>query len=594
MNKIKVALSYLKAIPAFLGPGLKKFLILGFLASIALGLVEVGIGFFTQAFLKSLNILNVEVNLWGLSVVTDLTPWNVAVALLALASMRSLAQYLVLSSSYRIFAISTYQMRCLTAYDNLVRNGGRFIPSSKIGTQLSEIFPQASLFSFEMMNAAGSILQGLILCVAMCLYLFRESLVAVTGIVLVAFIVITFHRAIRRQAYGLPKQQKLLLEGVERVARNWLLVRILRTNRSEFRNLTDSADSYSKHYLKMTNLHSIMASTTPFMGIFLVMAIVVVSHRMFETPGIKILSLLYLMLRFVQTMSTAANSMSSLNQMWPHFRDAIDYFREFSQNERSEAVSLTEQKSSWKKPISKAVPPTQVVAPVRGHKPPMVKAVRLTFKYNSRSKATVENLDLDIGPGNQLGILGPSGSGKSTLLNLMMGVLQPTSGEVRIDGFTPGEYFAGANPRIGYVGPEPFLIGGTIRDNLSYGLRENVCDSQCWDALNAAHLDDFVMSLPGRLNYLIPENGEGLSAGQKQRLSLARALLPNPELLFLDEASSNLDTATEMSLAETLFKRLHGRVTTIVISHRAEFLKYSDSLLKLEMLADDHSKVFNL
>jgi ATP-binding cassette subfamily B protein len=119
-----------------------------------------------------------------------------------------------------------------------------------------------------------------------------------------------------------------------------------------------------------------------------------------------------------------------------------------------------------------------------------------------------------------------------------------------------------------------------VRDNLRYGLQHDVEDASLWEALDRAQLRRVVERLPGGLDYAISEDGSGLSAGQKQRLCLARALLTKPLVLVLDEVSANLDVETERALAESL-RDVRGTSTTIVVSHRKEFIKYADETLDL-------------
>ena len=157
------------------------------------------------------------------------------------------------------------------------------------------------------------------------------------------------------------------------------------------------------------------------------------------------------------------------------------------------------------------------------------------------------------------------------------------AGEILIDDENPGQYFKNPKVRVGYVGAEPFLVAGTIRDNLRYGLKGSTSDADCWSALAEARLEATIRQFPAGLDYKIKENGDGLSAGQKQRLSLARAFLAKPVILILDEVSANLDMAVEAEIRDTILE-LKGKCTVILVSHRLGIIEYADRTLSLAQL----------
>ena len=164
------------------------------------------------------------------------------------------------------------------------------------------------------------------------------------------------------------------------------------------------------------------------------------------------------------------------------------------------------------------------------------------FRYGNRS--VIRNLDLDIQPGEMIGLVGHSGSGKSTLVNLICRFYDVSSGSIRIDG-TDVRAFAVADYRrhIGLVLQEPFLFFGTIAENIAYG-RPDATRAEIVAAARAAHAHEFILRLPQGYDSLVGERGQGLSGGERQRISIARALLIDPRILILDEATSSVDTET--------------------------------------------------
>jgi ABC-type bacteriocin/lantibiotic exporter with double-glycine peptidase domain len=211
-----------------------------------------------------------------------------------------------------------------------------------------------------------------------------------------------------------------------------------------------------------------------------------------------------------------------------------------------------------------------------------VRFENIDFRYAPELPKVLDRFSRVIGAGEACAIMGVSGSGKSTLLGLLMGMLAPTSGTIRVGGKSTDEYFADPDLRLGFVGPEPFLIEGTVRENLLYGVRRpNVPDDELLQALRRAQLDELLAEKPGLLDHALTEAGEGLSTGQKQRLMFARAILVEPTLLVLDEASSNLDERTEALLSAEI-QRMAGRCTILVITHRPAFVKWIGKTIHLD------------
>jgi len=204
----------------------------------------------------------------------------------------------------------------------------------------------------------------------------------------------------------------------------------------------------------------------------------------------------------------------------------------------------------------------------------------MSFSFGNPPISIFTDFSLRVSSGGHLGILGTSGSGKTTLLNLMLGILSPHVGHVKIAGVSADTVFKARTIQIGYVGPDPLLLAGTVRENLTYGLDEQPKEQVLWQILQNVRLLERIQSLPNQLDTQLNEHADTLSAGQKQRLSLARALLSKPKLLILDEASSNLDENTEREIAE-IISELKGQVTTVIVSHRRAFLRHADDVIDL-------------
>jgi ATP-binding cassette subfamily B protein len=202
-----------------------------------------------------------------------------------------------------------------------------------------------------------------------------------------------------------------------------------------------------------------------------------------------------------------------------------------------------------------------------------------SFRYGNR--AVIKHLNLDIKPGEMIGLVGHSGSGKSTLVNLMCRFYDLSEGSIALDGVDIRQLkVADYRGHIGLVLQEPFLFFGTIADNIAYGM-PNATREQVVAAARAAHAHEFILRMPQGYDSLVGERGQGLSGGERQRISIARALLINPRILILDEATSAVDTETEKEIQNALDNLVRGR-TTIAIAHRLSTLRKADRLVVMD------------
>ncbi len=194
---------------------------------------------------------------------------------------------------------------------------------------------------------------------------------------------------------------------------------------------------------------------------------------------------------------------------------------------------------------------------------------------------TLHHINLSIRPGQMVALVGATGAGKSTLLSLLTRFYECTDGEIYLDG-QPLSLLSKASLRtaLGYVTQESFLFNGTVRENMLLGKR-NATDDEIFQALAAAHADEFVQALPEGLDTNVGERGIKLSGGEKQRISIARALLKNPPILLLDEATASVDTHTEKQIQQALDTLMKGR-TSFVIAHRLSTIRHADIICVLE------------
>ena len=206
----------------------------------------------------------------------------------------------------------------------------------------------------------------------------------------------------------------------------------------------------------------------------------------------------------------------------------------------------------------------------------------LSFTYPDAAQPSLRNLSFDMQQGEILGIIGGTGSGKSTLVQILLGLYQPDSGSIALsqDGNIP-QNLAQWRSWIAYVPQKVELFKGTIRSNLTLGMEETVSDQELWQALEIAQAKDFVSDKEGQLDAEVQVAGRNFSGGQKQRLSIARAVLRQAPFLILDDATSALDTITESNLLKAVQDNLPD-TSLILISQRTSTLKIADQILLLE------------
>jgi ABC-type multidrug transport system fused ATPase/permease subunit len=208
--------------------------------------------------------------------------------------------------------------------------------------------------------------------------------------------------------------------------------------------------------------------------------------------------------------------------------------------------------------------------------------VNLSFSYPSRPDENVlKNINLTIPRNKMVAIVGSSGAGKSTIASLMLRLHEPTSGDIIFDSRNSRDFsLSSLRSQIALVAQDVFLFGGSIRENIAYG-KPGASEEDILDAAEKANAMEFIGRFPGKLDTIVGERGTQLSGGQRQRIAIARAVLKNPRILILDEATSSLDSESERLVQDALEKLLVGR-TSIVIAHRLSTIRKANMILVIE------------
>lgn len=213
---------------------------------------------------------------------------------------------------------------------------------------------------------------------------------------------------------------------------------------------------------------------------------------------------------------------------------------------------------------------------------PKIQLTNVSLTYPENSLPSIRQVSIEIEESKIVAIVGPSGAGKTTLVDVLLGVLNPDHGEVKISGVSSLDAISKWPGAISYVPQDVLIVEGTIRHNVALGFPPSTVENdRIMSAIEDAALGEFVKSLPNGLDTQVGESGTKLSGGQRQRLGIARALYTNPKLLVLDEATSALDGETELLVTDSI-QKLKGRVTVVLIAHRLSTVRNADVVIYMQ------------
>ena len=476
---------------------------------------------------------------------------EISVGIVIVGLVKGIFVFLVNLSSNITKENVNLRLRKLTLFDFLMNKEEKL--ASTIHTEIGELFPKASMFIFCSVNTIGALLQFGVLVLLMASMAFTETVFALASLFALGITYRAFNRRIVGTAEKVPIAQAELLEQVDCAAKNKTFIHICQTQGREYLNCEKRVDDYYFNSVYSSIFASIAPQLPVVVGMSLVAAIIYGSQQYVSTPVSVLIAFLFLFVRLIQQVSVVVSSVASCLRFLPHFRESCSLYDRVTKEYGDRAFSFKVTGGFSPKSLAR-------------NNTPVIDVQGIAYGWNS-SKQLFDDFSLKVPAGGVLGILGPSGSGKSTLLRLLLGLSLPTKGKVLIDGQYANDFLEKRYDSIGYAGPDPFLFPGTVRDNIVYGLNYNPTDNEIWEALASSALKETLEKIDRGLGYELGPNGVGLSTGQKQRLSIARAFLRKPKLLILDEATANLDLDTERTIMDYIENRMSD-TTVVIVTHR--------------------------
>lgn len=324
--------------------------------------------------------------------------------------------------------------------------------------------------------------------------------------------------------------------------------------------------NYKKHYTFYYFLSSFKNSITNIAGILLICVMSYLGVTKFHTAPTKLLALLYVFVRFSQGAGEILVVLSHLRLNVTSIGEVLS-FNEKIQNFKRIHRLENETKSKEKKHLARSI----VINSIN--------VENLSFAYN-HSHNVLSNINFTLKRGDLFVITGESGAGKSTLLSLLLGVIKPTKGSISFNDFSHIYGIDDIREILAYVGPDPYLFNGTLRENLLFGnKRTDITNEEIVRVLKGCLAYDFVSKKTSQLDFMLTDHSE-ISTGQRQRLSISRALLRRPQVLILDEATANLDSNTETEVLNFINQNL-TEMMVIMVTHKIELKKMATKVLSL-------------
>lgn len=545
-----------------IGKRSRNYLILSTILGVVWFGIELSFVFILQGFLFSLKLLTpdkLQIPSWY--------PTGIAYSVSFLIIFGILRAFVNYSKSF--FSTVAQHSFIRVAREELIDNGldsKKFSSSSEFVTLFSERINQAGIFIQYLSLGVVSLLAVILFLIFGLYYAPREMFFCLIALSCLMIPIKKSTLKIQKIAESLLCQWSQINEDVLLVKRNMFFLTVYDLVKNKKSDLNKQLHSYEANYVSYASASSFLTSLPLFVGIVVLSLCSYLSIEYFKTEGIRVLGFFYMFLRFSQGLSELNSIYAVLKLTHPSFLDVKKNILELRLlNSKSSQLALGHK----------------LFHDESGHQV-NVQLNKMTFAY-ANGREIYSNMDLELSSKDVLVIKGPSGAGKSTLLKILLGIEKPTSGSVMINGHAVSALDSSWRTRLGYVGPDPYLVKGTIKDNLDFGNTKNLSlvDSDYFKALELAGLSDEFQNSGITLSTFISE-ASFLSTGQMQRLAIARAYLRNPLIVILDEATANLDPEIEKQIISSI-SSFSDQVLTIIVTHKSSFDKIGTKFINVGM-----------
>jgi ATP-binding cassette, subfamily B, multidrug efflux pump len=440
----------------------------------------------------------------------------------------------------------------------------RYYDNAKTGDLMSRLTADVEGFRFFLSFGFAEMLRFVLLIgfslIVMFYYSIPLTFVTIMALPFLAIVVYKFDKKVHPAFRGIRKSFGRLNTTVQENLSGIHTVKSLSREEFEISKFNDSSTDYKEKNLITSNVWATYFPLMEFIGQICIVALMsyggylVIQGKV--QPGVLVafFSLAWYIIWPIMNLGFVINLFSQSKASGERLLEILD-----ADEEIKECAS----------PIK--------VERLKGH----VEFKNVTLKYTKEDKAALKSISFDAPPGKIIGLIGSTGSGKTSLTQLITRFYEPIEGDIFIDGRNVKDYsLYDLRKNIGFVLQESFLFSSTIKANIAYGDPDATMD-KIIDAAKRAQAHEFIMELPDGYNTMLGERGLGLSGGQKQRIAIARALLINPSILILDDATSAVDMETEFNIQLALQEVMKER-TTFIIAHRISSLKHADEILVLD------------
>lgn len=529
----------------------RKLLYFSIMLGICWFLLELSFVYILQGFLLSLNLLEP-----GKLNIPDWFPvgiFNSMILLICFGIVRAFVNYA--KSFFSIVAMHSYVRYCRVALVQKGLDSKYFSSSSEYLTLFSDRVNQSGIFVQYLSLGIVSFFSVILFFIFGTYFSPKEMAFSLTLTVLLMVPVKKVTYKIQQVAESLIEEWNQINSNVLVAKKNMFFLAVYDLINFKKNEVKTNVLRYEASYISYATVASLLSALPLLVGVVVLSICSFLSIEYFNTPGVKVLSFFYIFLRMTQGLSELNTTYAVLKLSYPSFRDVKKAILDLAEEEERTTKATKDKLSSRS----------------------VTNGEELSLEFNDVSFGYVKNeylfknLTLNLQRGDTLVIKGPSGAGKSTLLKLILGLEEASFGEIKINDHLVQDLDPSWRSHLGYVGPEPFLIQGTIRDNLHFGNLgvERITDADCNIALTKAGLDQEFKQNNISLDTSLAEVSF-FSTGQRQRLAIARAFLRNPFIMILDEATANLDIETEQQIIKSI-SLLSDKMLTIIVTHKNSF-----------------------